>query len=83
VHLVRPRFWRAAAFATLPILASNGIAAFLPDPSGTTDVVTTLIIRSAGEGIVESVVGLLLVELCYRLIAADRAAARQAAQPVV
>lgn len=82
VHLVRPHFWRAAALATLPILVSNGIVAFLPDPSGPTDVVTTLIVRSAGEGIVDSVVGLLLVELCYRLIAADRAAARQAAGAV-
>ena len=48
----------------------------LPDPSGPTDVVTTLIVRSIGEGVVEAAVGLLLVELCYRLIAADRAAAR-------
>ena len=76
VHLVRPRFWRVAALATLPLLLTSGIVAFLPDPSGTADVVTTLVVRSAGEGILESVVGLLLVELCYRLIAADRAAAR-------
>ena len=76
VHLVRPHFWRVAAFATLPLLVANGIVAFLPDPSGTTDVVTTLVVRSVGEGIVESVVGLLLVELCYRLIAADRGVTR-------
>lgn len=78
VQLVRPAVWRVAAFATLPLLLTNGIVAFLPDPSGTTDVVTTLVVRSVGEGILESVVGLLLVELCYRLIAADRAAARDA-----
>ena len=71
-HLARPHFWRVAAFGTLPLLLSNGIVAFLPDPSGTTDVLTTLIVRSIGEGIVESAVGLILVELCYRLIAADR-----------
>ena len=82
VHLVRPNFWRVAAFATLPLLLANGIVAFLPDPSGTTDVVTTLVVRSVGEGILESVVGLLLVELCYRLIAADRAAAERGAAPV-
>jgi hypothetical protein len=76
VHLVRPHFWRVAAFATLPLLVANGIVAFLPDPSGTTDVVTTLVVRSVGEGILESVVGLLLVELCYRLIAADRGVTR-------
>ena len=75
-HLVRPHFWRVAEFGTLPLLLSNGIVAVLPDPSGTTDVVTTLIVRSIGEGIIESVVGLILVELCYRLIAADRDAMR-------
>src|ERR1039458_2559556 len=75
VHLVRPHFWRVAAFGTLPLLLSSGIVAVLPDPSGPTDVVTTLIVRSIGEGIADSVVGLLLVELCYRLIAADRVAA--------
>jgi hypothetical protein len=81
-HLVRPHFWRVAAYATLPLLLANGVVAILPDPSGPTDVVTTLIVRSIGEGVVESVVGLLLVEVCYRLIAADRAAARPTAQPV-
>src|ERR1039458_1138735 len=81
VHLVRPHFWRVAAFGTLPLLLSSGIVAVLPDPSGPTDVVTTLIVRSIGEGIADSVVGLLLVELCYRLIAADRVAARLAARP--
>jgi hypothetical protein len=81
-QLVRPYFWRVAAFATLPLLVANGVIGILPDPSGPTDVVTTLIVRSIGEGVVEAAVGLLLVELCYRLIAADHAAADQAAQPV-
>jgi hypothetical protein len=81
-RLVRPYFWRVALYATLPLLVANGVVGLLPDPSGPTDVVTTLVVRSIGEGVVESVVGLLLVELCFRLIAADRAAARLAAQPV-
>jgi hypothetical protein len=81
-HLVRPHFWRVAAFGTLPLLVANGVIAILPDPSGRTDVVTTLIVRSIGEGVVESAVGLLLVEVCFRLIAADHAAANPAAQPV-
>jgi hypothetical protein len=81
-HLVRPHFWRVAAYATLPLLLANGVIGILPDPSGHTSVVTTLIVRSIGEGVVEAVVGLLLVELCFRLIAAERAAARPAAQPV-
>jgi len=82
VDLARPHFWRVAAFATLPLLLANGIVAFLPDPSGAGDVLTTLVIRSVGEGILESVVGLLLVELCYRLIAADRGATRPPALSV-
>ena len=81
-HLVRPYFWRVAAYATLPLLVANGVVGILPDPSGPTDIVTTLVARPIGEGVIESVLGLLLVELCYRLIAADRAAARLAAQPV-
>ncbi len=33
-HLVRPHFWRVAAFATLPLIVTNGIVAVLPDPAG-------------------------------------------------
>jgi hypothetical protein len=80
-HLVRPHFWRVVALATLPLLVASGVVGILPDPSGPVDVVTTVIVRSIGEGIVESAVGLLLVELCYRLIAADHAAADPGAQP--
>ena len=80
-HLVRPHFWRVAAFGTLPLILSNGLVAFLPDPSGTTNVVTTLIVRSIGEGIIESVVGLILVELCYRLIAADQGGSGRRSHP--
>jgi hypothetical protein len=83
VHLVRPHFWRVAAFGTVPLLVANGVIAALPDPSGPTDVVTTLIVRSIGEGVVEAAVGLILVELCFRLIAADHAAATAAAAAAV
>jgi hypothetical protein len=80
-HLVRPHFWRVAAFATVPLLVANGVIGILPDPSGTTHVVTSVIVRSIAEGVVEAAVGLLLVELCYRLIAADHAADHAAANP--
>ena len=79
-HLVRPHFWRVAALATLPLVVANGVIGILPDPSGPTDVVTSVIVRSIGEGVVEAAVGLLLVELCFRLIAADHAAADPAAE---
>jgi hypothetical protein len=81
VRLVRPHFWRVAAFGTAPLLVANGVIGVLPDPSGPTDVVTTLIVRSIGEGVVEAAVGLVLVELCFRLIAADHAAVAAAARP--
>ena len=74
-HLVRPHFWRVAALATLPLLVANGVVGILPDPSGPAHVVTSVIVRSIGEGVIDAAIGLLLVELCYRLIAADRAAA--------
>jgi hypothetical protein len=80
-HLVRPHFWRVAAFATVPLLVANGVIGILPDPSGTTHVVTSVIVRSIAEGVVEAAVGLLLVELCYRLIATDHAAANPGAGP--
>jgi hypothetical protein len=83
VHLVRPHFWRVAAVGTVPLLVANGVIAALPDPSGPTDVVTTLIVRSIGEGVVEAAVGLILVELCFRLIAADHAAAAATAAAAV
>lgn len=80
-HLVRPHFWRVAALATLPLLVANGVVGILPDPSGPAHVVTSVIVRSIGEGVIEAAIGLLLVELCYRLIAADRAAADPGAPP--
>jgi hypothetical protein len=80
-HLVRPHFWRVAAFATLPLVVANGVIGILPDPSGPTNVVIAVIVRSIGEGVVEAAVGLLLVELCFRLIAADHAAADPTAAP--
>ena len=80
-RLVRPHFWRVVEFATLPLLLANGIVGVLPDPSGASGVLITLVVRSVGEAVLDSIVGLLLVELCYRLIAAERAAARLAARP--
>jgi hypothetical protein len=81
-RLVRPYFWRVAAIATLPLLLANGVVAILPEPSGATGIATTLIVRSVSQGSVESAIGLLLVELCYRLIAADRAADGEAPRQI-
>jgi len=74
-HLVRPYFWKVALLGTLPVVAASGLEAALPDPEGRSGIVTALIARSVVEGVLEALVGLLLVELCYRLIAAERARA--------
>jgi hypothetical protein len=72
-QLVRPRFWKVALIAGLPLLVANGLESALPEPHGPEDIVTALIIRSVGEGVLEALIGLLLVEVCYRLIAAEHA----------
>jgi dTDP-L-rhamnose 4-epimerase len=75
VQLVRQRFWKVALIAGLPLLVANWLESELPEPHGAEDIVTALVVWSAGEGVLEALIGLLLVEVCYRLIAAERVAA--------
>jgi hypothetical protein len=67
-QLVRPYFWPVALLGTLPVLVASGLESALPDPEGRAGIVITLIARSIAEGVLEALVGLLLVELAYRLI---------------
>jgi hypothetical protein len=67
-QLVRPHFWKVALFGTLPVLVASGLESVLPDPEGRSGIVIALIARSIVEGVLEALVGLLLVELTYRLI---------------
>ena len=67
-QLVRPHFWKVALLGTLPVLVASGLESVLPDPEGRAGIVIALIARSIVEGILEALVGLLLVELTYRLI---------------
>lgn len=69
-QLVRPHFWPVALIGTLPVVVASGLESALPDPEGRAAIVTALIARSIVEGVLEALVGLLLVELTYRLIAA-------------
>jgi hypothetical protein len=71
-HLVRPHFWQVALVGALPVVVASGLEAALPDPEGRAGIVTALIARSIAEGVLEALVGLLLVELAYRLIGASR-----------
>ena len=71
-QLVRPYFWPVALLGTLPVLVASGLESALPDPEGRAGIVAALITRSIVEAVLEALVGLLLVELAYRLIRASR-----------
>jgi hypothetical protein len=77
-HLVRRRFWAVALLATLPVILASQIESLIPDPENAGEILEVLAIRGIGEALVEAAIGLVLVELCYRLIALDAAAARAA-----
>ena len=79
-HLVRPYFWKVALIATLPVLLAGGAESALQAPEGVPALVVALLARGIVVGVLESAIGLLLVQLCIRLIAADRA--RASAGPV-
>ena len=81
-QLVRPHFWKVALIGTLPVVVASGLESALPSPEGPAGIVTALIARSIVEGVLEALVGLLLVELCYRLIAAERARVSPPPPPV-
>ena len=86
-HLARPHIWGVVLLATLPVLIASEIPAVLPETvGGVREILIFLAIRGIGEAVADSVLGLLLVELAYRLIDLDRARAAvaqvgQAGQP--
>ena len=78
-RLVRPYFWRVALLAMVPIILVSQLEVVGPEPTGAAEILETLAIRGVAAGIVEAAIGLILVQLCYRLIALDSAATRAAA----
>jgi hypothetical protein len=66
-----------ALLGTVPVLVASGLESVLPDPEGRAGIATALVVRSIAEGVLEALVGLLLVELCYLLIAAELALRRR------
>ena len=78
-RLVRPYFWRVALLAMVPIILVSQLEVVGPEPTGAAEILETLAIRGVAAGIVEAAIGLVLVQLCYRLIALDDAASRAAA----
>jgi hypothetical protein len=80
-RLVRPYFWPVALLAMVPLILVSQLEVAGPEPTGVPEILETLAIRGVAGGVVEAVIGLVLVQLCYRLIALDavRAQARETA----
>jgi hypothetical protein len=72
-HLVRRHFWPVVLLVLLPLAVATGIFdSVAPHPDSLWAVLEILAIRGLAEALVEAAIGLILVELCYRLIALDR-----------
>lgn len=78
-HLVWQKFWWVLLLATIPLMAVSEVESLAPEPHGAGAALEALAIRGVGTGVLEAVIGLVLVELCYRLIALDRTPAAAAA----
>jgi hypothetical protein len=76
-HLVRPHFWWVALFAAVPLAVpiriQIGPGARSPEPT-VAHVVEEVVLHGLVEAVIEAAVGLVLVELCFRVIAMDKAA---------
>ena len=74
-HLVRQKFWWVVLLATLPLAVVSELESLAPEPHSVGAALETLAIRGLGTGVLEAVIGLVLVELAYQLIALDRTSA--------
>lgn len=72
-HLVRRHFWTVALLVTLPVAVASEIEAIAPDWTSVKAALETLVIRGLCQALIEAAIGLITVQVCYRLIAADRA----------
>jgi hypothetical protein len=82
-YLVWPYFWWVALLATVPVSAYTELEFLAPEPHTAGQILLNLAIRGIGLGLLEAAIGVVLVELCYELIAMDRlsAARRALAEP--
>jgi hypothetical protein len=71
VSLVRQRFWTVVLLATLPLILAGLVESVVPEPHDVPALVVVLAVRGIGGGIVEAAVGLVLVEVTFRLIELD------------
>jgi hypothetical protein len=78
-HMARQHFWAVALLGTLPLILTYLLESQVPHPDRPGAILPFIAIRCIGEAIVQAATSLLLVELCYRLRAADQ---ERAAAPV-
>ena len=73
-HLVRPHFWWVALIAAVPLLAPVRIEVGGNDAGGESiaHIVEEIVLHGFVGALIEAAVGLVLVELCFRLIAMDK-----------
>lgn len=72
-RLVRPHFWTVSLLVLPPMLLASAIESIIPHPDTPGMILAAIATRGIGEGIVEAAIGLVLVELCLRLLALDHA----------
>jgi hypothetical protein len=70
-YLARQHFWTVALLGTLPLLLTYVLESQVPHPDKPGAILPFVAVRVIGEAVVQAATGLLLVELCYRLRAAD------------
>ncbi len=81
VHLVRPYFWWVALLGTVPVAVYSELEFLAREPHTAGQILLDLAIRGVVLGLLEAAIGVVLVELCYQLIAMDRLrASRRAAR---
>jgi hypothetical protein len=79
-RLVRGHFWAVALLATLPVALSSEIDVIGPRPTSVPAVLELLAIRGGGGAVAQAAVGLIIGNLCSRLMTLDQeSAGRRAA----
>jgi hypothetical protein len=71
-QLVRLHFWKVALLATLPVVAEDELSSLAPESHGAHGLLLTIVIKGVAEALIELALGLVLAELCWRLIAIDQ-----------
>jgi hypothetical protein len=74
-HLVRPHFWWVALIAAVPFAVPIRLEVGGEDTGshGAGHIVEEIVVHGLVDALLEAAVGLVLVELCFRLIAMDKA----------